>query len=339
MADAKPAIQEATLRKGGQVASFQNLENLLFEFETTLCRQGIHIQSGSELEGACCSILEVLAKHQDRTIRNPQEDIRQVFTEVLGIWIFLQKVVRLQNHPSFPTFVPHLNLLNEGTVVQNKRLRASQDAANKIFELLFALVLLDLSPDVALADPDLEDTSNPDILATIHGQRWGFACKTVYGPSGKTFFDRLKEGVDQIEVSQAQVGCVMVNFRNLIDHNAFWPIMNEAEHRAGAEPVFGTSIDTSSAGPALCDHVTLKRNQVDEEIGQEHVLNMYARKKALPGFLCFCQTCAGQVTPAGPVPASIITLVLGTFAHCDAYMPIFLALNEALHERVHNNTQ
>jgi len=334
MADPNPQMPEA-LRKTGQVASFQDLEKLVYEFEAALSRHGIQIRSGSELEGACCSILEVLTKHQDRTIRNPQEDIRQVFTEVLGIWTFLQKVVRLQNHPSFPSFAPHLNLLNEGTVVQNKRLRASQDAANKIFELLFALVLLDLSPDVALADPDLEDITNPDILAAIDGQRWGFACKVVYGDSGKALFDNLKKAVDQIEVSAATVGCVVVNFRNHIKHEIFWPLLNEAEHRAGAEPVFGTSIDTRDAGPALCDRVTLKRNQVAQEIELQHVLNMYAGKKALPGFLAFCQTCAGQLSALGPIPSSVSALVLGNFAPCDTYMPIFERMNEGLHERAH----
>lgn len=324
------------LRMTGQVVSLADLEKLVFEFEAVLGRHGIHIESGSELEGACCSIIEVLAKHRDCTIRRPQEDIRQVFTEALGIWIFLQQIVRLQGHPSFPTFAPHLNLLNEGTVVQNKRLRSSQDATNKIFELLFALVLLDLSQDVALADPDLEDTSNPDILATIDGQRWGFACKVVYGDSGKALFDNLKKAAEQIEASAATIGCPVVNFRNHIKHETFWPLLNETEHRAGAEPVFGASIDSRAAGPALCDQITLKRDQVVAEIELEHVLNMYRGKKALPGFLAFCQTCAGQVTAIGPVPSAITALVLGKFASCDPYMAIFHRMNQALHERAQN---
>src|SRR6266568_3539016 len=334
MEDPNPQIP-AALKKTGQVASFAELEKLVYEFEAALSRHGIQIQPGSDLESACCSVLEVLGKQKDRSIRNPHEDVRQVFTEVLGIWIFLQKVVRLQNHASFPTFAPHLNLLNKGTVVQNKRLRASQDAANKIFELLFALVLLDLSPDVALADPDLKDTRNPDILATIDGQRWGFACKVVYGDSGKALFDNLKRAVDQIEVSAATVGYVVINFRNHIKHEIFWPLLNEAEHRAGEEPIFGASLDPREVGPALCDHVTHKRDQVAKEIELKHVLNMYAGKKALPGFLAFCQTIAAEATEAGPLPTSISALVLGKFAPCDQYIPVIERMNEALHERAH----
>lgn len=108
------------LGQTGQVASFAELEKLVFDFEGVLNRFGVTIQSGSEVEGACCSVLEVLGKNQT-AIRNSNEDIREVFTEVLGIWTFLKKIVRLQNHGCFSQFVPHLSLLNKGTVVQNKR--------------------------------------------------------------------------------------------------------------------------------------------------------------------------------------------------------------------------
>lgn len=326
------------LAKRGQVSSFADLETLLWEFEQALKRHGVDIKPGSQLESAACSVMEVLHRHNIASIRNRHEDIRHVFSEVLGIWIFMKKTVRLQNHPSFATFTPHLHLLNKGTVSQNKQLFASQDATNKIFELLFALVLLDLSQEVALADPDLEDTSNPDILATINGSRWGFACKVVYGASGKTMFDNLKKAVEQIETSSATVGCPVVNFRNHIEHRVFWPLVNEAEYRAGAEPEFGASIDTRSAGSALCGQVTRKRDQVVEEIDLHNVINLYAGKKALPGFLAFCQTCGGQITAAGPVPASITALVLGTFASPEfrPWMPLLEQINEALHERAYS---
>ena len=235
------------MARTGQVASFSELEALVFEFERAIGRLGITIKSGSELEGACCSVLEILGKQRQSELRKPNEDIRLVFMEVLGVWTFLQKTVRLQHHRCFAEFTPHLALLNAGTVVQNKRLRASEDATNKIFELLFALVLLDVSDDVKLAHPDLEDTSNPDILAEIDGRLWGFACKVVYGSSGKTFFGNLKKGVEQIEVSKAAIGCVLVNFRNQLDHASCWPILNEDEWRSGREPIFAAYTDPAAA--------------------------------------------------------------------------------------------
>ena len=63
------------LAKTGQVSAFNDLQHLVFNFEEVLKRFCIPIQPGSELEAACCSVLEVLGKYQDSGIRNPQEDI------------------------------------------------------------------------------------------------------------------------------------------------------------------------------------------------------------------------------------------------------------------------
>jgi hypothetical protein len=322
------------LGQTGQVASFTELEQLVFAFEPVLKRFGIPIRAGSELEGACCSVLEVLYKNQVSGIRNPNEDIREIFTEVLGIWTFLKKIVRLQDHACFAQFVPHLNLLNKGTVVQDKRVRASQEATNKIFELLFALVLLDISDEVRLDHPDLAKGDNPDVLATIDGQCWGFACKTIYGTSGKTFFDNLKKGVEQIEASKAEVGIVVVNLRNFMRHEECWPLLNDSEYGSGAEPIFGAfAYPETFAVSHIQDVVAEKQNQIVAEIEMVNVINLFAGKKALPAFLAFCQTCSGKASAMGPIPISIITLSVGAFGDVKAHQQTFEKINLALHEK------
>ena len=163
----------------GQAATYLELERLIYAFEEVLKRLGIPIQAGSELEKACCSVLEMLGKSQDVHICDPQEDIRHKFREVLGIGYSFGKIVRLKDHACFPKFAPHLALLNKGTVGQNTRASLCQEATNKIFELLFALALLDISNDVILDHPSSAKGDNPDVLATIDGQCWGFACKTI----------------------------------------------------------------------------------------------------------------------------------------------------------------
>lgn len=324
-----------TLRQTGQTSSFEELEQLVFAFEEVLKRFGIPIQSGSELEGACCSVLEVLGNNQNAQIRDPQEDIRHVFTEVLGIWSFLKKIVRLEGHACFSQFVPHLALLNKGTVIQNKRATVCQEATNKIFELLFALVLLDVSDEVILDHPDLARGDNPDVLATIDGQCWGFACKTVYGASAKTFYDNLKKGVEQIEAAaKAQLGIVVMNFRNIISHDECWPILNEAEYRNGAEPIFAAyERPEAFVSSHISKVVTRKHNQVVADIGLPDVMSLFAGKKALPAFLAFCQTCTGRVASLGPIPMSISMLYVGEFGDVQAHQSVIDKINSALHER------
>ncbi len=328
----------ANLSKTGQVASFDELQKLVFDFESVLKRFDVTIQSGSELESACCSVLEVLGKHQSKTIRDPKEDIREVFTEVLGIWAFLKKVVRLQDHVCFPQFVPHLNLLNKGTVVQNCAIPIwpNQEANNKIFELLFALALLDLTNQVVLDHPDRAKGDNPDVLATIDGVCWGFACKTIYGPSGKTLFDNLKKGVEQIEAaSKVEIGIVVVNLRNAINHDECWPILNDAEYRAGAEPIFRAYAQPEVDVPNLILRaVEQKRMDMFNEIELPNVINFFAGKKALPAFLAFCQTCTSKATAVGAVPVTILTLIVESFGDVQAHQAVFEKINLALHEKL-----
>ncbi len=327
---------KAILADFGQVASLDELEQLVFRFERALNRLGVEIQPGSELEAVCCSVIEVLGKHEKSIDRDPSEDVRVVFREVLGFWTFLKKIVRLQDHPLFETFLPHLELLNKGTLIQNTSIVACQEVTNKVFELLFALALLDVSENVLLDHPDLAKGDNPDILATIDGVCWGFACKTVYGQSGKTFFDNLKKGIEQIEAApNAHIGIVVFNFRNLIDHGAFWPILNIEELQSGKvlEPVFAAVENVEAfAANQIWDSLIRKRDQVAQEIELPNVLNTFAGQKALPGFLAFAQTCAAKATPIGPIPTSIVTLSVGDFDDVSSHLPVFEKINRALHE-------
>jgi hypothetical protein len=159
------------------------------------------------------------------------------------------------------------------------------------------------------------------VLATIDRQCWGFACKTIYGSSGKTFFDRLEEGVEQIEASpKAQIGAVVMNFRNIISHEECWPIENEAEYRKGAEPTV-TAYDQPGefVRERIEEAVTQKHAQVVAEIGLPNIRELFVGKKSLPAYFAYCSTCTGRNTSHGPVPRSVNMLVIGESA---IYKPI-----------------
>jgi len=148
------------LKKTGQATSFEDLQGLDFDFEKVLKDRGALIKPGSDLEAACLSVISILGKQRREIARDPREDIRHEMTRVLGIWIFLQKIVRLKDSPDFAQLVPHLHLLNEGTVGQNTPILVCEDATNKIFELLFALCMLDIGTNVVLDPPDRSKGDN-----------------------------------------------------------------------------------------------------------------------------------------------------------------------------------
>ncbi len=328
----KMTTQHSKTEGDGQRNTLGNLDKLVDEFDLVLRQHGILITPGSELEAACLSITDLSASHQNPLLRDRCRDTRQLYINALGIWTFLAKIVRLHNKPGFAQFLPHLHLLNKGIVVQNKPLQACEDATNKIFELLFALVLLDIGNDVVLDHPFKSKGDNPDILVTLKGRRWGFACKTVYGKSGKTFFDNLKRGVEQIDNSKsAEVGCVVINFRNLIQHEQIWPV----EYRPyGTLQFKKPDRDRIGIGLDLNKQVTSKQDSLADEIGVQEVLAIFSKGKAIPGFLAYCQSAAGLTNSAGIViPSSILMLILAEFRDSQRYKPVFSEMNEALHER------
>ncbi len=57
-------IAQRNIVQPGQVVTYLELEQLVYEFEEVLGRFGIPIQSGSELEKACCAVLDVMGRSQ-----------------------------------------------------------------------------------------------------------------------------------------------------------------------------------------------------------------------------------------------------------------------------------
>jgi hypothetical protein len=194
--------------------------------------------------------------------------------------------------------------------------------------------MLDIGTNVVLDPPDRSKGDNPDVLVTLDGKRWGFAGKTSYGASAKALFDNLKKGVDQIQRSPAEIGCVGVNLRRFIDLDVYWSVVNAAEYKAGGEPIFAAFSEPELIAEARIEAlVTTRRDQVVKEIGYEHVLNIFKGKKALPAFAAYLQAATGKETRLGPMPTSITKLSLGTFGNIQDHIPLFEKINKALHEQ------
>lgn len=150
---------------------------------------------------------------------DPMTDLRPILGRAAG-WIdFVKLLICAHREGRLAPFLAHLHLLNTAQgVAQSVRIPMSDEASNKLFELFIALACLPLSSDVILDNPHNAQGDNPDVLAVVDGRRWGFACKVLNGTSPLTMFERLEEGINQIEVSPADTGFVFFNFKNLIDH-------------------------------------------------------------------------------------------------------------------------
>ena len=88
-------------------------------------------------------------------------------------------------------------------------------------------------------DPEHSVGDNPDVIADFDSEAWGLACKVPNGTSATTLYDRVKEGVNQIEKSRATRGFVVLNFKNVFDHRALMPALDEEQ----GDVVIGTHSD------------------------------------------------------------------------------------------------
>jgi len=277
---------------------FEQVKSETEEFERILNHLNIQIENGSPLENMCSDLRDL--ESGKYTIGDTMEDLRIRFRPAFGLHDLIRRIVRLQNQPDFPFLADHLRLLNKGTVAQNV-VAPTDQAAAKIFELLIGLVCVEIGTETRLDGPLLSYGDNPDTLTRLDGRRWGFACKVLSGRSPKTMFDRLKEGIEQIENSPAEVGCVIINLKNQIDHEKMWPMLNAKKFATGEEtPTYGSWIDYRAPVELLRHHARELHRDFIAENGAENVRNMFVGKKSIPGALLYLQTATAIQFVEGP---------------------------------------
>lgn len=322
------------------VTSFKDADRLAEDLEALLGKHGIEIARNSDLERVCLGIKRLLDMHES-VADSTDEDLRSLFREAVGFHHLAMMLVKSQHLPGFEKMVPHLELLNGGSALQNTRATPNDPVSNKVFELVLGLAALNVSGTVVDIDhPKNAKGDNPDVLATLNGTVWGFACKVPNGTANMTLFENIEKGVDQIEKSRADTGLVALNFKNVIPHEELFPIMGRDSSGA---PLLGMHKSPESAIAKLSEYVKQRLLDMLDHVGVQHVLGAFAGKKALPGVLVVVQAGVGCRLPSAglpahaagkPAPTLIGFLQLVPFAEscCDSQvMTVLRALNKAFY--------
>ncbi len=214
---------------------------------------------------------------------DPMTDLRPMLGRAAG-WIdFVKLLVRAHQNGALGPFVEHLALLNTAQAVsQNVKIPMNDEASNKLFELFIALACLPFSEEVILDPPHNAQGDNPDVMIRVNGRLWGFACKVLNGVSPITMFDRLEEGIHQIEVSPADTGFVFFNFKNSIDHARSWPLVNEAAFLRGQEePVYGSWPNANQVLGQLDEFMNTRWGDCLSYNEPENLAKLFTGKKSL----------------------------------------------------------
>ena len=208
----------------------------VYQFTDILSRNGITISASSALERLCYDVLELNQRHKYPQLRNPNEDFRGYFRDVLGFSDFIAKICNVAQLPNFTVLLPHLKLmaeaLNNSTIPQTTSSLSGDMISNQLFELYVGSVCLACAcfSNVELEQPtgSTQPSTNPDILFDFEMERWAIACKVLHTRNPLTLINNIEKGVEQIErCKQARRGVVLVNIRNIIDFDEFLPILNE----------------------------------------------------------------------------------------------------------------
>ncbi len=316
---------------------FDTSEQLIFEFEQLLKRNGLVVQANTDLERISFAILENNAKHKKEIVHNDQTDIRDIFSDVAGLIDFVSQIVKHQSHKDFSKLVPHLQLLNtSSTSVLTTKSKVTDEGNNKLFELYIALLCMGFSENVDLDDPKNSKGDNPDIIFDYKGEKWAIACKAMHSDKEKTLYDTIVKGTDQINRSIATKGIVAVNLKNIIDRNEIWPITNQEDVVKGDDPLFGCFSTIEAPLNILQKYGANFQEKLIEAIGVDSLKKLADTKKCPAGFLIFLQAVT-SVMHQGNCPATILKTF--NLVELDNVDTCFKELGNDLNLSMHNRRQ
>lgn len=265
------------------IYTFRNAELTLYEFEIFLNEIGIQIQTGSDLEKIAILILMANAIHKNEMEVNNSMDIREMFSDIMGLNLFMINILKNKNHKDFNQIIPHLHLLNNSeTSVQTTKSKVTDSGNNKLFEIYIALLCMKFGKDIRLDNPYHSEGDNPDVMFSINDKRWAFACKALHSSNPKTIYNNLEKGISQINRSNADYGFVIINTKNIINTENHWSRPKSS---------------TTNEDEALLKSYYLQQNletfginiltNLKESVGEMCLINLGISGKCPPGFLMF----------------------------------------------------
>jgi hypothetical protein len=329
-------------KKFPEVFSLEDNQQVVLEFEGLLRRHHMDIPIGSPLEEASMAILEMLEIRRDKTIHDRKTDCREKWRRGFFLADIARKALRAETHADFKNLLSHLRLLLEPSnfsqfsAIEVSAKPKAKEINNKVFELFVAVILFQICSNLRFDNPVSSDGKKPDVIGEFKGKKWGVACKVSHSESPLTFLERVREGIDQIEKSDAEHGIVIVNLKNLIPHDIVWPAKLDKE---SGEWTYGAF--PFRDGPSEMIQIIFQK--FEQQVyattgGRESFVRIFDSKKAVPLVLMFYCSVTGYSPNSGVVIPMIVKRMFGLGAPLEIMMPeafeIADLFNDYLHDRI-----
>ena len=278
-------------------------DSIADRFLALLSRLGIKPPAASSIEDELLSTFQLVEviKHPERA-QGPEAP--RILRHAAGLHDLAAKILAAEPLPEFRQFEAHMRLLGaeartSDTVLQNAKALLANDTNRKMTELYLACLAVHLGTNIKLDAPSGgRGGDNPDIIFCPEqdpGHVWTLAIKSVSGQSGQTYFDRIREAADQIDAPacSADVGMVVINIQNVLDHDALWAT------------VFPTEVAACAALRAQIEGIIDKARK---DRPQQEWDDLFRGKVVRP-ILFLAQSVARVRTPAGPEMPSAIKMI------------------------------
>lgn len=109
------------------------------------------------------------------------------------------------------------------TITQSTVADGRDDISRKMAELYVGCLAIHCGDHVSLDDPKEAKGDNPDVIFSYDGRTWAIAVKTlVSAKHGQTIYDNIYKAAQQINASSAEIGLIVINAKNVIDHDKLW---------------------------------------------------------------------------------------------------------------------
>jgi hypothetical protein len=217
--------------RAGQFYSRESIGRTVEKFVDILQTAGITWSEDGSFARVIQNTKDYAARTSSTDASNVGKQKRKRFGDAIALSEMAAAVLQYRKKKRiFRELVKHLQCwANTEEPAITSTAKATDRGANSIVELLVAAHAADLGSDLKLEDPfraGKKRGENPDVLVTIDGRRWAFACKMAQKTDRKNWaaniWKLIVDGVDQIEKSNADVGVVVIGVRNILDYDAIW---------------------------------------------------------------------------------------------------------------------
>ncbi len=97
----------------------------------------------------------------------------------------------------------------------------------------------------------------------------------------------------------------MFNLKNVIDHDRYWPMTDDADVERGEGPEFGCFLDPQRPFEMLLQEIKLLGTELKAYLPENYLEGVFQDTKSVPGFYLWAHSASGVIIDGLPTATSV----------------------------------